>query len=108
MKRLGDVGSFNMDSGISGASILQSAWDFKKKRYTDGILKKYKVPYCAQGDQQIEGVDALETYTPLVSLDNGSITTYFINCFRFENTISNLCERILSSTFGSDSIRQTP
>ena len=50
-----------------GANILQSMWAFKKKRYPDGALKKYKVRFCVRGDQQIEGVDVFETYAPVIS-----------------------------------------
>ena len=41
-KTLSDLGSFNMVSRPSGANVLQSTWVFKKNRYLDGLLKKYK------------------------------------------------------------------
>ena len=50
-----------------GANTLQSTWDFKRKSYPDGNLKKYKARFCVRGDQQIEGIDMFDTYAPVVS-----------------------------------------
>ena len=46
---------------------MDSTWAFRKKRYPDGSLKKYKARFCVRSDQQIEGVDVFETYAPVVS-----------------------------------------
>ena len=67
LKYLRDLGSFKIISRPRGVNILQSIWDFKKKRYLDGSLKKYKAIFCVRGDQQIEGVDVFETYASVVS-----------------------------------------
>ena len=40
---------------------------YKKKRYPDGSLKKYKARFYVRGDQKIEGVDIFETYAHVVS-----------------------------------------
>ena len=50
-----------------GANVLQSTWAFKRKRYPDGRLRKYKARFCVQGDQQIQGIDVFDTYAPVVS-----------------------------------------
>jgi hypothetical protein len=31
--------------------IIASTWAFKCKRYLDGLIKKFKARFCAQGDQ---------------------------------------------------------
>ena len=51
LKRLRDLGSFKMVSRPKGANILASTWDFKKKRYPDGLLKKSKARLYVRGDQ---------------------------------------------------------
>ena len=50
-----------------GANILDSTWAFRKKKYPDGSLKKYKARFCVRGDQQIDGVDVFEIYSLVVS-----------------------------------------
>ena len=47
--------------------IIDSTWAFKRKRYPDGRVKKLKARLCVRGDQQIEGADFFETYSPVVS-----------------------------------------
>ena len=51
LKSLRDLGSFKMVSRPRGANILASTWAFKKKRFPDGALKKYKARFCVRGDQ---------------------------------------------------------
>ena len=67
LKSLANLGSFEMVARPRGANILQSTWAFKRKRYPYGTLRKYKARFCVRGDQQIEGVDVFDTYTPVVS-----------------------------------------
>ena len=67
LKSLGNLGSFKMIKRPSEGNILDSTWAFRKKRYPDGSLKKYKARFCVRGDQQIDGVDVFETYAPVVS-----------------------------------------
>ena len=44
---------------ISGVLALQ------QKRYLDGLLKQLKGQFCAQGFEQVEGVDYFKTYSPI-------------------------------------------
>ena len=59
--------SFKMVDILSGGSILESTWKFKKKQYPDVGLKKLKSRFCVQGDQQVDRVDVFETYAPVVT-----------------------------------------
>ena len=45
LKSWRDLGSFKMVSRPRGANILMSTWAFKKKRYPDGALKKFKARF---------------------------------------------------------------
>ena len=47
-------------------NVLGSTWAFKCKRFPDGSVRKFKGRFCVRGDQQIEGVDFTETYSPVV------------------------------------------
>jgi len=47
-------------------NIISSTWAFRCKRYPDGRIKKFKARFCARGDQQLEGIDFVETNAPLV------------------------------------------
>ncbi len=46
--------------------VIASTWAFKCKRYSDGLMKKFIARFCAQGDQQLEGIDFFETYEPVI------------------------------------------
>jgi hypothetical protein len=50
-----------------GANILPSTWVLRIKRYPDGRFRKVKARFCARGDKQVEGVDYVEKYAPVVS-----------------------------------------
>ncbi len=47
-------------------NVIQSTWAFKCKRFPNGLIKKFKARFCAQGDIQLERVDFFETYAPVV------------------------------------------
>ena len=47
-------------------NVLKSTWDFKLKRYPDGLIKKFKVRFYSSGDKQLEGIDFFKTYAPVV------------------------------------------
>ena len=47
-------------------NVLPSTWAFKCKRYPDGRVKQFKARFCARGDQQQEGIDYFETWSPVV------------------------------------------
>ena len=48
------------------SNVIQSTWALKCKRFPDGLIKKFKAWFCAQGNMQLEGVDFFETYAPVV------------------------------------------
>ena len=56
-----------MVSRPRGANILASTRAFKKKRCSDGVLKKFKARLCVRGDQQIVGLDVFEIFAPVVA-----------------------------------------
>ena len=47
-------------------NVIPSTWAFKCKRFPDGLIKKFKAHFCAQGDMQLEGINFFETYAPVV------------------------------------------
>jgi Reverse transcriptase (RNA-dependent DNA polymerase) len=47
-------------------NVISSVWAFRKKRFPDGSVRKYKARFCCRGFEQIEGVDYFETYSPVV------------------------------------------
>ena len=57
---------WNVVERVAGMNILPGTWVFKRKRYPDGKVKKFKARFCARGDQQKEGIDFTETYALVV------------------------------------------
>jgi hypothetical protein len=51
-----DFGWWSLVSQTPGMNALPSTWAFKKKRYPDGTVKKFKACFCTRGDCQKEGV----------------------------------------------------
>ena len=51
----------------SGAKTILAIWSFKRKRYPDGRIQKYKARICAHGGMQTWGENYWETYTPVVT-----------------------------------------
>jgi hypothetical protein len=47
--------------------VIQAIWSFKRKRFPDGTLNKYKARLCAHGGMQEWGVNYWETYAPVVN-----------------------------------------
>jgi hypothetical protein len=50
----------------TGRKIIASTWAFKRKRYPDGAVKKLKARLVACGDQQVEGIDYFDSFSPVV------------------------------------------
>lgn len=46
--------------------MLPGTWAYKVKRYPDGWIKKCKARLCVRGDKQVDGVDVLDTYAPVL------------------------------------------
>ena len=45
---------------------IQSTWDFKCKHYPDGLIMMFKAKFYDRGNQQLEGIDFFDMYTPVV------------------------------------------
>lgn len=67
LENLRYLGPFKMAARPGGSNILTPTWDFCKKRYPDGALKKFKARFCVRGNQQIDGLDVFETFAPVVA-----------------------------------------
>ena len=50
-----------------GTKTIQAIWSFKRKRFPDGSINKFKARLCAHGGMQQWGVNYWETYTPVVN-----------------------------------------
>ena len=47
-------------------NFIDSTWDFKCTLYPGGLIKKFKVQFCARGDQYLELISFLEIYALVV------------------------------------------
>jgi hypothetical protein len=57
---------FKRSNVPANKKVLPMKWDFRLKRYPDGLPKKFKARFCVRGDRQVEGVDYDETWAPVV------------------------------------------
>jgi Reverse transcriptase (RNA-dependent DNA polymerase) len=46
---------------------LPGTWALHCKRFWDGSVLKLKARFCVRGDKQVEGVDFLDAYAPVVN-----------------------------------------
>ena len=52
-------------SRLEGKSIVTSRWLYKIKNVVDGTIEKFKASFMARGFSQKEGVDYVETFSPI-------------------------------------------
>ncbi|KFK27477.1 hypothetical protein AALP_AA8G388700 [Arabis alpina] len=61
-----ETGTFSLVPYQSNMNVLGCKWVFRTKLLADGDLDKLKARLCAKGFNQEEGIDYLETYSPVV------------------------------------------
>ena len=67
IKELEGRHTWNIVPRPANVNILPGTWSFKRKRYPDGRIRKYKARYCVRGDKQLPGVDFFDTFAPVVA-----------------------------------------
>ncbi|KAL6986626.1 hypothetical protein U1Q18_052581 [Sarracenia purpurea var. burkii] len=55
-------GTWHLVPPLSSANVIGCKWIYKIKQHSDGTIARYKARLVAQGNQQTEGLDYLETF----------------------------------------------
>lgn len=63
---------------------ITSKWVFKIKTKANGTLDKYKARLVARGFTQIQGIDYMETFAPVVKLNSIKVLLALATQFNFE------------------------
>ncbi len=66
IRTLEGVGVWDVVEHKDDRNVVNATGAFKCKQYQNEIVKIFKVCFCAHGDQQMEGIDFLETHSPIV------------------------------------------
>ncbi len=65
-------------------------------------MKKFKARFCAHEDQQIEGIDFFETYSPVVQWTNICLMLIFENLLSLKSKQDNITAAFLHATLEED------
>ena len=63
---------------------IECKWVFKIKRKPDGTIERYKVGLVAKGYSQIEGVNYLETFSPVVKTTTVKVVLALTSIYNWE------------------------
>ena len=61
-----EIDVFELVERESNMNVISEVWTPCRKQYPDGLIRKLKARYCAQGFEQIEGYDYFESHSPVV------------------------------------------
>ena len=59
------MGYWDVVDSENDMNVIRPTWDFKLKRYPDGIIKKFKSILCTHGYMQLGGIYFFDTYAPV-------------------------------------------
>ncbi len=66
MDILEGMGAWDVVEYKDDMNVINQTWAFKCKQFPNGTVKKFKACFCAQGDQQLEGIVFFATYALVV------------------------------------------
>ena len=83
-KSLQDNETWELVSLPSKRKLVQCKWVYRTKVVADGSYIKYKYMLVGKGFYQIQGVDYIETFTPVAKMDSIGLVLAIIASMRWE------------------------
>jgi hypothetical protein len=77
LKNLRDNRTWVVVEKPSDAKPLASRFVFKLKLNSDGAIERYKARFVARGDQQVEGINFKDTFSPVMDMATARIIFAF-------------------------------
>ncbi len=83
-------------------NIINGTWAFKFKQFPNGTVKKFKACICVCGDQQLDGIDCFETYTPVVQWTTNCLMLILENLLGLIFKQADVTAAFLHATLGEN------
>ena len=64
------IGSWLKVERKSSMNAIKITWVFKFKSFPNGVMRKLKARFCVRGYMQIEDIDFVDTFVPVIQWTN--------------------------------------
>ncbi len=96
------MGAWDVVEDKDDMDVIVRTWTFKCKWFPNDVVKKFKAHFCASGNQQLEGIDFIETYAPVVQWTTVCLMFFLENLLCLKSKQADVATAFLHATLGED------